>query len=91
MSRQKGSQKYGGRQAGTPNRTTTELREALQAFIDANIDQLQTDFDALDSEKRLTFFEKIVRMVLPPPVNPEQLTESQLIQVIEYLKTHSNE
>jgi len=80
------NKKTGGRRAGTPNRTTAELREALQSFIDANIDQLQDDFDALEPEKRLTFFEKIVKMVLPPPVNPEQLTEAQLIQVLEYLK-----
>jgi hypothetical protein len=80
------NKKTGGRRAGTPNRTTAELREALQSFIDANIDQLQDDFDTLEPEKRLTFFEKIVKMVLPPPVNPEQLTEPQLIQVLEYLK-----
>ena len=80
------NKKTGGRRAGTPNRTTAELRGALQSFIDANIDQLQDDFDTLEPEKRLTFFEKIVKMVLPPPVNPEQLTEPQLIQVLEYLK-----
>lgn len=77
--------KTGGRRRGTPNRTTAELREALRAFIDANIDQLQDDFDQLDSEKRLTFFEKIVRMVLPPPVNPDNLTVEQLEQLVEYL------
>jgi hypothetical protein len=85
------NKKTGGRQAGTPNRTTAELREALQAFIDANIDQLQNDFDVLEPEKRLTFFEKIIKMVLPVPLNPEQLTESQLIQVLEYLKRQKNE
>ena len=77
--------KTGGRRRGTPNRTTAELKEALKAFVDRNIDQLQEDFDTLDPEKRLTFFEKIVRMVLPPPVNPDNLTVEQLEQLVEYL------
>ena len=77
--------KTGGRRRGTPNRTTAELKEALKAFVDRNIDQLQDDFDTLDAEKRLAFFEKIVRMVLPPPVNPDNLTVEQLEQLVEYL------
>lgn len=77
--------KTGGRRRGTPNRTTAELKEALKAFVDCNIDQLQDDFDTLDAEKRLAFFEKIVRMVLPPPVNPDNLTVEQLEQLVEYL------
>lgn len=77
--------KTGGRKRGTPNRTTAELKEALKAFVDRNIDQLQDDFDTLDAEKRLAFFEKIVRMVLPPPVNPDNLTVEQLEQLVEYL------
>ena len=77
--------KTGGRRRGTPNRTTAELKEALKAFVDRNIDQLQDDFDTLDAEKRLVFFEKIVRMVLPPPVNPDNLTVEQLEQLVEYL------
>ena len=58
---------------------------SLKAFVDRNIDQLQDDFDTLDAEKRLAFFEKIVRMVLPPPVNPDNLTVEQLEQLVEYL------
>jgi len=78
--------KTGGRRRGTPNRTTAELKEALKAFVDRNIDQLQEDFDTLDPEKRLTFFEKIVRMVLPPPVNPDSLTIEQMESLIQYLE-----
>jgi len=76
----------GGRKRGVPNRTTAELRETLRQFVDQNIDQLQTDFDSMDPEKRLTFFEKIIKLVLPPPVNPDQLTESQMIEIINYLR-----
>lgn len=78
--------KTGGRRRGTPNRNTAELKEALRAFVDKNIDQLQEDFDQLDAEKRLTFFEKIVRMVLPPPVNADSLTVEQMEEIISYLE-----
>jgi len=36
-----------GRKAGTPNKTTEELRGLFQSFIEANIDTLQADFDQL--------------------------------------------
>ena len=75
-----------GRPKGAKDRTTAELREALREFVDQNIDKLQTSFDNLDDEKKLSFFEKIIKMVLPPPVNPDQLTESQMIELINYLR-----
>jgi hypothetical protein len=83
--------KTGGRRRGTPNRTTAEIREALRAFVDMNIDSLQDDFDTLDPEKRLTFFERIVRMVVPPPVNPDALTTEQMEFIISYLEDKQRE
>lgn len=76
-----------GRPRGKSNRTTTELRKAMISFIDANINRLQKDFDTLEPKDRLAFFEKTIRLVLPPPVNPDALTIEQMENLIRYLET----
>lgn len=58
--------KYGGRKPGTPNKTTAEIKEALNAFIGTNIDKLQEDFDAIEEpEKRMQLFIKLMNYVVP--------------------------
>ena len=92
MAKQKGAAKTGGRQTGTPNRTTEQLRQSFQEFINVNIDTLQTEFEKLEPEKKLAFFEKIIRHVLPPPTSFEKLSEDQLKQLHEYLiRKYDNE
>jgi hypothetical protein len=75
-----------GRKAGTPNKTTEELRGLFQSFIEANIDTLQADFDQLEPKDRLSFIERLARLVLPTP-NPQ---ETELAELIEKLKQHES-
>jgi hypothetical protein len=42
--------KTGGRQAGTPNKATTQAREAIARFVDANADRLQEWLDQIAEE-----------------------------------------
>jgi hypothetical protein len=55
----------GGRPTGQPNRTTEQLRKAVQSFLDRNIDTLQADFDLLEPKDRLTFIDRLLKHVLP--------------------------
>ncbi len=75
-----------GRPKGKPNKTTEELRSLFQSFIEANIETLQSDFDQLEPKDRLTFIERLARLVLPP-ANPH---EAELIELIEKLKHYEN-
>lgn len=43
--------KTGGRQAGTPNKSTQAAREAIARFVDGNSDKLQEWLDQIASEK----------------------------------------
>ena len=57
-------EKTGGRVQGSLNRTTGEIRTLITAFIDANIDTLQGDFETLEPKDRLAFFEKLLPYVI---------------------------
>ncbi len=45
--------KFGGRQKGTPNRLTRELRAVLKDLIHEELETLQERMDHLDSKERL--------------------------------------
>ena len=57
--------KYGGRQKGTPNRMTKELRSVLKDLLYDEIEMLKERLDALDSKERLELLVKLMPFVLP--------------------------
>ena len=57
--------KYGGREKGTPNRTTAEIRDKFQILLSDNLDKLQDDLDKLDPEERLKILLQLSKFVLP--------------------------
>ena len=87
MARPKGIPKTGGRKQGTANRSTDELRNLLQSFIDTNMKTLQADYNKLEPKDRLNFINSLLRHVLPAPLQElERLTDEQLDELIERLK-----
>jgi hypothetical protein len=86
MSRIKGSPKYGGRVKGTPNRTSEEVRQSLLKLLDDNLSKLQKDIDGMKGKDRASLLISLAKHIIPPGVNPEKLTEDQLLQIIQYLR-----
>ena len=62
--------KYGGREAGTPNRLTKELRAALKNILHQEIELLPGHFDKLEPKDRLELLVKLLPFALPK-VEPE--------------------
>jgi hypothetical protein len=58
-------EKYGGRQKGTPNKLTKEIRTILKDLIYKELDEIQEHLDALESKQRLELIIKLVPYVLP--------------------------
>ncbi len=76
-----------GRKKGVPNKSTTELRELLQVFVEENLEELQATFSRLEPWQKLNFFEKMLKMVMPPPITAlEQLSDEDLTRMIEILE-----
>jgi hypothetical protein len=91
MARQKGSPKYGGRKAGTPNRTSEEVRQSLLKLLDDNLVKLQKDIDGMKGKDRAYLLINLAKHCTAPALNPEKLTEEQLIQIIQYIKEHEKQ
>jgi hypothetical protein len=49
MPRAKKGQRFGGRAAGVPNKSTANAREAIAAFVDGNTPRLQAWLDAIEA------------------------------------------
>jgi hypothetical protein len=62
--------KYGGREAGTPNRLTKELRAALKNILHQEIELLPEHFNKLEPKDRLELLVKLLPFALPK-VEPE--------------------
>ncbi|MBT3384399.1 MAG: hypothetical protein HN778_03015 [Prolixibacteraceae bacterium] len=73
--------KTGGRELGTPNKLTSELRKRISEFLTDNWEQIENDFIDLEPEKRIALFEKLLHYSLP------RLQATQLEAIINEPKT----
>jgi len=81
-----------GRKAGTPNKSTNELRLLVQSFVEENWQTVQGAFDKLDDKDKLNFIEKLLKHTLPAPLTElERLTDEQLDTLIHKLKQQQHE
>lgn len=93
MARQKndGKGRLGGRQKGTPNKVTADLRCWLSDLIDENRRQIVKDLKGLEPKERLLIFEKLMQYVIPKQqavkadVDFNKLSDEQLDVVVDEL------
>ena len=57
--------KYGGRQKGTPNRMTKELRVLLKDIVYQELEEVQERFSLLEPKQRTELIIKLMPYVLP--------------------------
>ena len=65
MKFKKGKQKTGGRQAGTPNKATADLRTWLSDLIDGNRETFVADLKAVEPQQRLAILERLMQYCIP--------------------------
>ena len=57
--------KYGGRQKGTPNKLTKELRSVLKDILYQELEQIQVHLDSLKPKERIELLIKLMPYALP--------------------------
>ena len=65
MAKAKGTPKTGGRETGTPNKTTVSMKEWIQGLVNDNLGQLKTDLDALEPKDRWAVVERLMQYCTP--------------------------
>jgi hypothetical protein len=81
-----------GRPKGVPNKTTTDLRQWINNFIDENRGQIKKDWKSLEPKDRIFLFEKLLKYSLPTlqatslTTDFQKLTDEQLDFIINELK-----
>ena len=57
--------KTGGRTKGTPNKTTSEIRQHYQKLINSNLNLLENDLKSLEPLQRLKMVIELSKFVVP--------------------------
>ncbi|MDA9057537.1 hypothetical protein N9K49_06810 [Flavobacteriaceae bacterium] len=70
--------KYGGRQKGTPNRITKELRSLLKDVMYDEIGALKERLDALNPKERVELLIKLMPYALPKVTSVSHTTNEPL-------------
>lgn len=65
MARPKGEPKLGGRQKGTPNKATINIRDSFKKLIENNLEQLEEDLLALKPAERIRAITELSKFCVP--------------------------
>jgi hypothetical protein len=70
--------KYGGRQKGTPNKLTKELRSVLKDILYQELEQIQEHLETLNPKERVELIIKLMPYVLPKVTSISHTTNEPL-------------
>lgn len=60
-----GRGRIGGRAKGTPNKTTSTVREWLSQLVDTNRKQIEKDLKGMDPAERVKLFALLLNYIIP--------------------------
>ena len=67
--------KYGGREKGTPNKLTKEIRKILNDIVHKELEKAEENLNTLEPKQRLEILTKLMPYVLP---KVESISETDL-------------
>ena len=93
MGRKKGTEKTGGRQQGTPNRVTSNVKEWITSIINDNRVQFEKDLETLEAVERVRVISNLLQYVTPKmqSVSPVELMEAEYQKLSEMLDSAPEE
>lgn len=103
MAKPKGSPKTGGRASGTPNKATTEARQAISLFVDKNAHRLEEWLDAVangdgdnkpNPAKAFELFQSVVEYHIPKLARSEHVGDGGgplQVSIVRFGKDNASE
>lgn len=70
--------KSGGRKAGTPNKTTGQIKEILTDIVSRELETLEQTLLHLTPAERLQFLIKLIGFVMPKPIPQHELPNKDI-------------
>lgn len=74
--------KFGGREKGTPNKQTAEIKEMFITLLHGNLDDMQDCLDSMKAPDRFNAYISIAKYVLPTMKAVELTAEVGFIQPV---------
>jgi len=74
--------KFGGRQKGTPNKITSEIREKYSILVNSNIERLKEDLNKLDPKDRIKMIMELSKFVIPTLKAREMIDNVEGVQKV---------
>ena len=72
-----------GRPKGSKNRSTSEIKTAIQKLLDTNVSQMEADLQELSPQQRISVLLKMAEFVLPKVQSvPSDIQETDNIIII---------
>ena len=86
----KGQGRIAGRQKGTPNKSTTNLKSSIQQIVERQFETLESDLEGLDGRDKINFVLKLIEYILPKQrsqvINFNELSDIEIDELINRLK-----
>lgn len=79
--------KFGGRQSGTPNKVTTEIRDTLVDIVEKELLNLPAYLNTLDNRQRIETIIKLLPYVTPKLKETEIIEEDKDRFTINWIET----
>ena len=87
--------KTGGRQKGTLNKTTINLKNTINGIVERQFETLESDLQGLDGRDKINFILKLIEYILPKQreqkINFNDLSDTEIDELINRLKSDENE
>ncbi len=97
MPKEKGTKKTGGRKVGTPNKSTSVVKQSLQEFFETNWLGVQDHYDGLPPKEKLVWLKEILPYLAPKQSSNdnnlrfENLSDDALNALVDKLTATANE
>ncbi len=82
--------KTGGREKGTPNKATANLKNTIQGIVERSFESIESDLHDMDKKDKLGFVLKLIEYVIPKQretkIDFNSLSDEEIDELINKLK-----